>query len=122
MSKRILVVDDDPDIRQILRDRLASYGYSVETAIGGTEALDALRRETYDGMILDIQLPGIDGLEVLHQVRKIHPWMPVVLMTALEARENAIQSMREGAQALLLKPFDAAQLKQVVERWFRPPV
>lgn len=118
MSKRILVVDDDPDIRQVLRDRLASYGYGVATASDGGEALDALRQEPYDGMFLDIRMPGVDGLEVLHHVRNRHPWMTVVMMTASVAQESAKRAMREGAQAFLRKPFDAAQIKQVVDRWF----
>ena len=116
--KRILVVDDDPDIRQVLLDRMSSLGYLVETAIDGREALDALRREGFDGMLLDMLMPGLNGLEVLRRTRESHPDMPVVVVTALSVRQHAAQAVAEGAQAYLLKPFDASQLKQVVKQCF----
>ena len=90
----------------------------VQTAVNGREALDALHDRPYDGLILDIGMPDIDGLEVLHQIREQHPAMPVLMITAAEARERALLAMEAGAQAYLLKPFDEAQFKQVVERWF----
>jgi CheY-like chemotaxis protein len=125
VSKRILVVDDDPDIRQVLLDRLESYGYVVETAVNGRDALDALQGSAFDGMVLDIRMPEINGMEVLRQTRKSHPGLPVVMVTSSMVREHAIEAIGEGAQAYLLKPFDAAQLKQVLEHWIgrdpRPP-
>ena len=122
MSKKILVVDDDPDIRQILLDRMSSFGYVVETAIEGGEALDALRRGGFDGMLLDMRMPEIDGFEVLRRTRKSHPDLPVVVVTALSVQQQAAQAVAEGARAYLLKPFDASQLKQVVEQCFGPAV
>jgi len=116
--KRILVVDDDPDIRQVLLDRMSSFGYVVETAIDGREALDALRQGGFDGMLLDMRMPEIGGLEVLRRTRKSHPDLPVVVVTALSVRQQAAQAVAEGARAYLLKPFDASQLKQMVEQCF----
>jgi len=116
--KRILVVDDDPDIRQVLLDRMSSFGYAVETAVNGREALDALRRSGFDGMLLDMRMPEIDGFEVLRRTRKSHPDLPVVVVTALSVQQQAAQAVAEGARAYLLKPFDASQLKQVVEQCF----
>lgn len=120
--KRILVVDDDPDIRQVLLDRMNSFGYVVETAIHGREALDALHRGGFDGMLLDMRMPEIDGLEVLRRTRKSRPDLPVVMVTAMSVKEQVAQAVTEGACAYLLKPFDAAQLKQVVEQCFGPAV
>ena len=122
MPKRILVVDDDPDIRQVLLDRMSSFGYVVETAIDGCEALDALRQGGFDGMLLDMRMPEIDGLEVLRRTRKSHPGLPVVVVTALSVQQQAAQAVAEGARAYLLKPFDASQLKQMVEQCFGPAV
>lgn len=119
-TKRILVVDDDPDIRQVLLDRMSSFGYAVETAIDGREALDALRRGGFDGMLLDMRMPEIDGLEVLRRTRVSHPDLPVVVVTAMSVQRQAAQAVAEGARAYLLKPFDAPQLKQVVEQHFGP--
>ena len=118
--KRILVVDDDPDIRQVLLDRMSSFGYVVETAIDGREALDALRCGGFDGMLLDMRMPEIDGLEVLRRTRVSHPDLPVVVVTAMSVQQQAAQAVAEGARAYLLKPFDASQLKQVVEQCFGP--
>ena len=117
-ASRLLVVDDDPDIRQFLMDRLGSYGYLVETAYDGRAALDALQRGSYDGLLLDIGLPEIDGLEVLQKIREDIPTLPVVMITASGSKQRAMQAVNLGAQAYLLKPFDAEQLKEVVERWF----
>ena len=122
MRKHILVVDDDPDIREVLRDRLESYGYLVETAADGRAALEKMERLTPSGVLLDIRMPGMDGLEVLGQIRDRHPSMPVVIVTAASAREDVIAAMRAGAQAYLLKPFDTPQIRHVAERWFGRPV
>jgi DNA-binding response OmpR family regulator len=113
-------VDDDPDIRQFLMDRLGSYGYVVETANDGREAFDALRKGSYNGLILDIGLPEIDGMEVLHQIREDMPTLPVMMVTASGSKERAVQAVNLGAQAYLLKPFDAEHLKQMVEQCFGP--
>ena len=114
------MVDDDPDIRQVLLDRLDSFGYVVETAINGREALDALKRGAFDGMVLDIRMPEVDGIEVLRQTRKSHPSLPVVMVRASTVKDRAIQAVSEGACAYLLKPFDPAQLRQAVEQCFGP--
>ncbi|TMB60988.1 MAG: response regulator, partial [Chloroflexi bacterium] len=85
-TKRILVVDDDPDIRQVLLDRMSSFGYVVETATDGRDALDAVQRGRFDGMLLDMLMPGIGGLEVLRRTRVSHPDLPVVVVTALSVQ------------------------------------
>jgi CheY-like chemotaxis protein len=119
-GKRILVVDDDPDIRQLLMDRLNTYGYEVETASGGSAALDVLRDTAFDGMILDIGMPDMDGVEVLRLIRERYSEIPIIMVTASGSKERAVQAVNMGAQAYLLKPFEAAQLKETVERWFGP--
>lgn len=119
-KKRILIVDDDPDIRQVLSDRMSSWGYAVETANDGREALDALARGKFDGMLLDMRMPEIDGNEVLRRTRESHPALSVVVVTATSVKESAAQAVVPGACAYLIKPFDAMQLKQTVEQCFGP--
>lgn len=119
-TKRLLVADDDPDIRQLLSDRLTSDGYCVQTVADGREALLALDSGKFDGLILDIGMPGLNGLEVLQQIRERQPGFPVIMITAAEARERALVAIQAGAQAYLLKPFDATRLKEIVERWVGP--
>jgi len=119
-ARRLLVADDDPDIRQLLSDRLTSDGYVVHTAADGREALKAIRSQKFDALIADIKMPEVSGLEVLRKVREEQPSMPVIIITAAEARERALAAVQAGAQAYLLKPFDAGQLKQIVEQWVGP--
>jgi signal transduction histidine kinase len=117
-EKRILVVDDDSDIRQLLVDRLQGEGFQIEAATNGHEALEALKVHTFDGVILDIGLPDMDGLEILQDFRKTHPDVPVIMITATEAEERAQTAMKHGATAYLLKPFDPVQFRYVTGQCF----
>ncbi len=119
-APRILVVDDDPDIRQLLQDRLRAKGYRAQSAADGVQALEAVRAETFEGMILDIGLPSMDGMDVLRQIRKWDQQIPIVMVTASGSKELAVRSISMGAQAYLLKPFDVDELQRIVEYWFRP--
>jgi CheY-like chemotaxis protein/two-component sensor histidine kinase len=118
----LLVVDDDQDIRDLLRDRLQSEGYRVHTAGDGREAIALLRQGSIDGVLLDIGIPEINGLEVLSLLRREDQTLPVVIMTAVESLDRALLAVEAGAQAYLLKPFEIGQLKLVVDRWFKPAV
>jgi CheY-like chemotaxis protein len=115
--KRLLVADDDPDIRQLVSDLFTAHGYHVQTAADGREALSTLQAEKFDILILDIGMPEVNGLEVLRQIREHQPGLPVIVITAAEARDRALVAMQAGAQAYLLKPFETAQLKHLVAQW-----
>ena len=116
--RRILVVDDDPDIRQFLIDRLEGAGYELKAAKTGREAIALISREVFDGAILDIGLPEGDGIEVLKYLRSRNLHTPVLMITAAEARERARRAIESGAQAYLLKPFDAIQFERAVLQCF----
>ena len=120
MTKSILVVDDDPDLREILRDRLQADGYTTQTASNGQEAIAALAAARYDGMLLDVMMPEIDGMEVLRQTRVAYPDLPVVMMTASKRASVIAQAVVDGAKEVLLKPFDPQLLQHAVTRWFGP--
>jgi signal transduction histidine kinase len=117
-GQTLLVVDDDADIREMLRDRLVAAGYLVQTAADGRQALDLLHTQSFGGLILDIGLPTVDGLEVLRHIRETQPAMPVIMTTAAGARDRALLALQAGAQAYLLKPFTAAEFATVVHEWF----
>ena len=104
----------------LLKDRLESDGYSVQTAKDGRQTVALLREGSIDGIILDIGIPDIDGLEVLNLLHGQKRSVPVIIMTAVEALDRALLAMEAGAQAYLLKPFDIGQLKLIVDRWFKP--
>jgi signal transduction histidine kinase len=116
-GRRVLVADDDPDIRQLLSDRLQAYGYCAETAIDGAHALNIMQVETFDGLILDIEMPDMDGLDVLQQIRSRELRMPVIMVTASGSKDRAVQAVSMGAQAYVLKPFDPIELQHIVEHW-----
>lgn len=119
VRRRLLVVDDDPDICDLLRDRLESEGFQVESASDGKTALRVLADTPVDGVLLDIALPELDGFDVLRQLRPSHPTLPVVMMTAVEALDRAMAAVEAGAQGYLLKPFDASRLRHIIDRWFQ---
>jgi CheY-like chemotaxis protein len=116
---RILVVDDDKDIRQLLEDRLRALGYVVETETDGFRALKAAASGRFTGMILDIGIPSLDGMEVLKQIRQTDDQLPIIMVTASGAKDTAIKAISFGAQAYLLKPFDVQELEQVLRTCFR---
>lgn len=118
-ARKILVVDDDPDIRQLLLDRLTAQGYQPRSAVDSRQALDAMSAEEWGGVILDIGIGPIDGLGVLAHIRQSHPHIPVIMITASGSQELAVRAIGMGAQAYVLKPFEAGELQQTMQMWFR---
>jgi signal transduction histidine kinase/ActR/RegA family two-component response regulator len=116
----ILVVEDDLDIRQLIQDRLRALGYRVQSVVDGVRALEAVRVETFEGMILDMSISSMDGLDVLRQIRRSDQQLPIVMVTASGAKESAVRAIGMGAQAYMLKPFDVDELERVADYWFRP--
>lgn len=119
IGQHVLVVDDDADIQQLLHDRLKAGGYRTTSAFDGRQALAILQSQEVDGMILDIGIGQVDGLEVLRRVRQTNQRLPIIMITASGSQELAVRAIGLGAQAYLLKPFDAGQLHETMERWFR---
>ncbi len=119
-APRILIVEDDQDIRQLLQDRLRAKGYRIQLEVDGVRALEAVRAETFEGMILDIGIPSMDGMDVLRQIRRWDQRIPIVMVTASGSKELAIRAIGMGAQAYVLKPFDIDELERIVDCWFRP--
>jgi CheY-like chemotaxis protein len=118
ISKRLLIVDDDPDIRQVFQDRLESLGYIVETAGNAFEAMFALGKMPPAGILLDFMLPAINGLQVLREIRRLYPMLPVVIITANEDEGFAARAMAAGADEVLFKPVENGHFKQFVQRCF----
>ncbi len=115
IPKRILIMDDEILVASVLQDVLKHQGYAVELASGGEAGLMALRRERADLVLLDINMPGMNGLEVLKHVTEQYPDVPVVMVTAITDDTALSTAMRDGAYAWLAKPFDIAELGQVVD-------
>ncbi|HEY3363749.1 MAG TPA: response regulator transcription factor [Symbiobacteriaceae bacterium] len=110
MAPRILVVDDDPKITSFLRRGLALEGYEVTVANGGTEALRSVAEAVPDLMILDIMMPGVDGLEVCRRVRSAGEDVPVLMLTARDTVSDRVKGLDAGSDDYLVKPFALEEL------------
>lgn len=111
----ILVVDDEPDLCKTLKKVLGKEGYQVLTATSGLEALKIMKREKIDLLLVDLKMPGIDGIEVLRRSKKAKRTVPSVILTAHESLSSARESMALGAIDYLTKPFDLKEVLSVVK-------
>ncbi len=116
MSETVLVVDDEPRIRRIVEMALGDRGYRVLTSPSAEDAHDVLSRESVDAVVTDLQLPGRSGLELLSQIRRDRPGLPVILVTAFGTVESAVEAIKAGAFDYVLKPFSVEELEALVER------
>jgi DNA-binding NtrC family response regulator len=116
MIERILVVDDEKLIRWSLRKNLVRAGYQVLEAEDGNRALEVLDEEGADLMLLDVRLPGKNGLEVLEHAKRHYPEIAVVLMTAYSSVEGAVDAMKQGAFDYLVKPFNHDEVLLVAQK------
>ncbi len=112
----ILVVDDEKNIRLTLRESLKAFDAQVDTAVNGEEALDMAAQQAYDLVLLDLKMPGMDGMEVLRRLRELSPGTAVVLLTAHGTVETAVEAMKLGAVDFLQKPFAPKEIRDVVTR------
>jgi len=116
--KQILVIDDDHAIRRTLEMHLRQEHYAVTTAADGREGLTAALAQTPDLVLLDLRLPRLDGFEVLRRLKEAKPALPVVVITAFDDMQTAIQAIRLGAVDHLGKPVDLDQLDEVITKIF----
>lgn len=106
----ILVVDDDAPLRKALQRVLASHGFEVETAGDGDEALAQIRARTFDAVVLDMMMPGSDGIEVCERLRAAGDQLPVLMLTARDAVRDRVAGLEAGADDYLVKPFANEEL------------
>jgi CheY-like chemotaxis protein len=109
---RVLVVDDEPDARELLQEFLAGKGYEVLTASDGEEALQKVKAERPHLIFLDVRMPKMDGLEVLKRVREIDREVGVIMVTAVKEEEIGRQALQLGAFDYITKPLDLQYLEQ----------
>ncbi len=109
-SKRILLVEDDPDIAKLLSLHLSDAGADVERVSDGIEALARVLQESWDMVILDLGLPGIDGMTIMGQIRRVYPSLPVLMVTARGAEADRVEGLDAGADDYIVKPFSMVEL------------
>ena len=110
MLESILIVDDDDGLRESLELVLAGEGYHVSTAPDGSQALDRLDAAPIDLVLCDLRMPGIDGFELIPQITRKHPGVPVILMSAYASDDLAVEAMKRGAYDTLAKPFQPSEV------------
>jgi DNA-binding NtrC family response regulator len=120
-SKAILIVEDETILRESLRDWLADGGYQVETAEEGEAALKFITERDFDLVLLDLKLPGKDGIEVLRQARAMKPKLRVIIITAYPSIQTAVRAIKEGAVDYLPKPFDLNDLEKLIQGTLKSP-
>ncbi len=113
---KILIIDDERPIRETLEMFLREKGYEVLTSEDGEGGLEALQNERPEIVILDIRLPGMDGLEVLRRIREAGEYIHVIMITAYRDAETTKQAMKLGAYEYIHKPLDADEFEVAIER------
>ena len=112
----IHIIDDEPIIHEVLGDLLTEEGYEVESSLNGEEALEKYSPDTWDLILLDLLMPGMNGIEVLKRIKKIDPQAVIIIITAYASVESAISAMKIGAFDYIQKPFKHDELLLIIER------
>lgn len=113
-SRRILVVDDEECIRLFVREALAMEGYDCATASCGAEALDLIADHPFDLLITDVKMPGMDGISLMREARRIRPTLPVIIITGYAAGTAAREQVENEVQGYVLKPFTLKEFLDAV--------
>ena len=114
-KETVLVIDDELSVADALKVILSDSGYQVAVAMSGAEALEKLGKRRFDLVITDVRLPDISGLDVLRHLRRSHPGVLAIIITAHHTPELAAESLSLGAVAVLLKPFSPSDLLTVIQ-------
>jgi two-component system, cell cycle response regulator len=113
---KVLIVDDEPDTLEIIQALLLVEGYDVITALTGEDGVKKAQKEKPEVILMDINLPGIDGNEALRRIRQNNPLQCVIMLTAFATVDNAIQALKEGATDFVKKPFENEHLIHIVKQ------
>jgi DNA-binding NtrC family response regulator len=118
-TARILIVDDDENIRKALTAILEEEGYSIESVDTGKKAIERTRRKSYNIALIDIRLPDMEGIELLTKVKDTVPRMRKIIITGYPTLQNAVEAVNRGADAYILKPFDIDKALKTIREHLR---
>jgi DNA-binding NtrC family response regulator len=118
INRSILVVDDEKNIRLTIAQSLGDLGMETDSAASGEEALAKLKKKDFGLILLDLHMPGLDGMGVLREIRELRPDIRVIIMTAYGTVERAVKAIRLGAIDFIQKPFVPDEIRQIVARVF----
>ncbi len=114
-KKRILVVDDELLIRDLLYDFFTEHGWDITIAENGDKALEHLRQRSYDVLLTDLKMPGVDGGVLIEKARGASPQMPVIVMTGYPSVDSAVHALRNRVYDYLTKPFNITRLYKTIQ-------
>lgn len=115
-NTRILIVDDDPGMTETLADIFIEMGFGVTVAGDGYRAIEIINEQAYDFVLIDIKMPGIDGVETLEEIKRASPSTKVILMTAYALEERTQKALAEGALSIFFKPLDIDRIVGLIEK------
>jgi DNA-binding NtrC family response regulator len=116
MTEKVLLVDDEEEFTETLAERMRTRGMEVSTTNSGADALQLVDAEDYDVVVLDLKMPGIDGLEALKRIKRRRPDIQVVLLTGHATVEKGVEAIKQGALEFLEKPVDLASLTAAIHK------
>jgi len=119
MMTKVLLVDDEEQFVDVLAQRLQGRGYKVDTAFNGDDAIEFVNSHDVDVVILDVLMPGRDGVETLREIKRIKPLVEVIMLTGHATVETAIQGMKLAAYDYLMKPTDTAELVDKIDKAYK---
>src|SRR5262245_45237443 len=117
--EKILVVDDEKNVRVLFERILVKEGYQVECAASGSEAIDKLANSSFDLVVTDLKMDGVDGLDLIKNGKRAKKDLPFVLISGYGTAQTAVLAAKEGADVFLMKPIDIGELKSAVKKALR---
>lgn len=116
MSEKVLLVDDEKEFLEIMSERMAARGMEVTTAPSATEALSILEKQSFDAIVMDFQMPEMDGMEALKAIKDKKPELQIILLTGYATVEKTVEAMKIGATDFLEKPADIEALSEKIKK------
>lgn len=118
-NRAVLVVDDEFSIRNLLYEFFSKEGYGVRLAENGRQALELIEKESFEVCLVDLKLPGVDGMEVVRAIHRLNPDIPVIMMTGYPTFNSVMEALRQGIYDYVVKPFKVSELAYMVEQAIR---
>ncbi len=115
MPEKVLLVDDEKEFLEIMSERMTARGMEVTTAESATEALSILEKQTFDAVLMDFQMPEMDGLDALKAIKNLKPELQIILLTGYATTEKTVEAMKIGATDFLEKPADLEALSKKIK-------
>jgi DNA-binding NtrC family response regulator len=116
---RVLVVDDERDFLEMTVKRMQKKGIECEGVLSGNEAVEKINKENYDVVLLDVKMPGMDGVETLREIKRIKPLIEVIMLTGHASVESGIEGMKLGAFDYLMKPMELDKILETIQDAYR---